>query len=363
MNISIDARELVGNRTGPGRYLAGLLQAWSSQPDVQRHSFRFYTPAPLTADDVSRLGDVIVMPGGSGTAWEQIQLARALARDKPDVHFAPAYTAPLASGCPLVVAIHDVSFVSHPEWFGAREGLRRRWLTRQTARQARAVLTDSEFSRREIVEHFGIQPAHVHAVYPGFGSLNLGRAVTRSRTPREDLVLFVGSIFNRRHVPDLIHAFAVVARRHPGVRLEIVGENRTNPFEDLARIVDGVQMNGRVRVRSYVGEDTLQDLYSRARAFVFTSDYEGFGMTPLEALAGGVPIVVKDVAIAREIYGEAARYVMNPGSEELVRALEDMLFNEESRRAVLSPAPLILERYTWERAAGRTLTLIEAARR
>ena len=97
----------------------------------------------------------IVVPGRSGTLWEQCSLARALYREHPDVFFAPGYTAPLTGRMPVVLSIHDVSFAAHPEWFPWRQGVRRRWLTRQSANRAARVLTLSAFSREEIVQRLG----------------------------------------------------------------------------------------------------------------------------------------------------------------------------------------------------------------
>ena len=114
----------------------------------------------------------------------------------------------LSSGTvPLVVAMHDVSFAAHPEWYRWREGLRRRWLSRWAARKARAVITISAFSRDEIVRHLGV-PAERMRVIP----LGVGLSSTPGRSDeRAPLVLFVGSIFNRRHLPALIDGFGRLA--------------------------------------------------------------------------------------------------------------------------------------------------------
>ena len=115
-------------------------------------------------------------------------------------------------------------------------------------------------------------------------------------------------------------------------------------------------------IRSYVADDVLADLYARAGAFVFLSDYEGFGLTPLEALSCGVPILVGDTPVAREVYGEAARYVATTDVPAAASAIEELLFDPEARRRLLTRAPAILERYSWERAGRQTLgALVEAA--
>ena len=83
------------------------------------------------------------MPGSGGTWWEQMQVPRAAKADRLDVFFAPQYSAPLALKTPTVVAIHDVSFAAHPEWYRTREGLRLRWLARAAAAKARTIVTIS----------------------------------------------------------------------------------------------------------------------------------------------------------------------------------------------------------------------------
>ena len=93
---------------------------------------------------------------GAGTLWEQTALPRLVRDSRADVLFAPGYTGPLCCPVPMVVAIHDVSFAAHPEWFSWREGARRRSVTRLAARRAARILTISEFSKREIVAHLNI---------------------------------------------------------------------------------------------------------------------------------------------------------------------------------------------------------------
>ena len=140
MRIGIDARELCGQPTGAGRYLGGLLHQWQGSDEAaQRHQFVLYAPEPLAVPFDPRRFSIRVVPRTRSTWWEQVRLPRFAAADQLDVFFAPAYAAPLRLHVPTVVAIHDVSFVVHPEWFRPREGLRRRWLTRQSAARAQAV--------------------------------------------------------------------------------------------------------------------------------------------------------------------------------------------------------------------------------
>jgi glycosyltransferase involved in cell wall biosynthesis len=356
LRIGIDARELIGDTTGAGRYLGELLRRWVARPDAAARVFTLYSPDPLPWAGALPGVEPRILGGGRGTWWEQTRLRRALAQAPPDVFFAPAYTAPWRVPCPLVATIHDVSYAAHPEWFSWREGTRRRLLSRRAARNAAAVLTISEFSRGEIAKHFDVAPERITVVPPGVST----RAAVE--VPREPLVLFVGSIFNRRRVPELVAAFARVARQCADARLVIAGANRTHPHLDIEGIVRAQGVPDRIAIREYVDDDELPSLYGRASVFVFLSEYEGFGMTPVEALASGVPIVVLDTPVAREVYGAAATYVDPRQIErQTADAVVRLLGNPEAREAALAPAASVLSRYSWDAAADRVLALLEAS--
>ncbi len=359
ITIGIDARELLGDATGAGRYLGELLRRWVRRPDADTREFLLYTPEPLPF--VASLGAgprvrELVVGSGRGTWWEQTHLRRAVRANPPGVFFASAYTAPLALGVPLAVAIHDVSFAAHPEWFRPREGARRRLLTRQAARSAEVIFTISEFSKREIVERLSVPADRVRVTHLSVTP----RPSLAPAAPREPLALFVGSIFNRRRLPATITAFAAATASRPEARLVIAGADRSYPPLDLAGLAAEAGVAARVELKQYVSEADLTSLYGRASVFIFLSEYEGFGLTPLEALSAGVPIVVLDTPVAREVYGDAAWYVA-PGSDvrEAAAAIRTLLDDADARQRMLRAAPAVLARYSWETTADATLAGIE----
>src|SRR5512139_296931 len=170
MRIAVDARELFGRPTGVGRYLAALLAEWGRLPEARVHTFTLYGPPlrnsarPTEAVAPGQATDWRLVAGSGGTLWEQVRLPLALRHDRPDVFFSPAYTAPIVSRVPLVLTIHDLSFLAHPEWLRPRERLRRRWVTRMAAGSAALVLADTEFSKREIVRLLGVSQERVRAI-------------------------------------------------------------------------------------------------------------------------------------------------------------------------------------------------------
>jgi glycosyltransferase involved in cell wall biosynthesis len=369
MHVAIDARELCGHQTGVGRYLSQLLTAWAADERARRHQWTLIAHAPLAGAGRWPVSTSIVT-GAGGTAWEQMTLPRAVAAVKADILFAPGYTAPLSVTAPLVLTIHDVSYFAHPEWFSFREGTRRRWLTAWSARRARRIITDSQFSKAEIERFVGV--TNVRSIPLGIDRSNLvrlkpdphpipvGAASRRTDSDRRN-VLYVGSIFERRRVDRLIASFDHIVTRVPNATLDIVGENRTRGV-DLESLRRQSRHADRIHLRSYVDEASLAQLYRDASVFVFLSEYEGFGLTPLEALTQGVPPVVLDTAIARETCGEAATYVSpSATNDEIAATIADLMTDGESRRAVLANADRVLARYDWARTAGETLSVLEEA--
>ena len=249
-------------------------------------------------------------------------------------------------------------------------------MVRRTAARAAAVITISEFSRRELIERLGVEAARIHVVPPGVGAVGLGLGASYPGTPSRlspaspqppaaapFRVLYVGSIFNRRHVVDLIRGFAAIARNRSDVALDLVGDNRSYPHQDVRATIAGEEVAACVQWHEYVGDAELHAMYARARAFAFLSEYEGLGLTPLEALAAGVPPVLLDTPVARESCGAAAVYVPLHDLRALTRALESVLFDDRLRAALLAAAPAELARYSWPRAAADTLAVLQRAAR
>jgi len=364
LHIGIDGRELGKKPPGVGRYLLNLLRRWLDDPG-QRHRFTIFAPCEPPPELKQLAGPIrwhvtSTDPGDhrpAGTWWEQTTLPAAANRADLDVFFAPAYTGPLRLSCPLVLTIHDLSYFAHPEWFSWREGLRRRWITRQAARRSAAIVTISAFSAREIVTHLHIDPARISVIPHGAPSPGPPPA----DVPLESVVLYVGSMFARRHVTDLMEAFAIVARSLPSARLVLVGDNQMPEFDPLVRAAS-LGIGDLVTWRTWLSDVDLDRAYWTSRAFAFLSEYEGFALTPLEALAHDLPAVLLDTAVAREVFGDAPIFV--PVSVDRIAAAIGTLLTDEPRRATaIAAGRQVLMRYSWDRAAAAVLRVLEQAAR
>jgi len=356
MRVAVDARELSGHPTGVGRYLGGLVREWS-RPDADHgHEVVLYSHRPV--EWAAGRCRVRMVEGGGGTLWEQRALPVAIANDHADVLFSPAYSTPLLTRVPRVVALHDLSFAARPDWFHWREGLRRRTLARRAASAARTVITISQFSKDEIISRFGVAPDKVRIIPPG---IDAAPASSRSEASAGAHLLYVGSIFNRRHIPDLIDAFTLLARRRSDAWLHLVGDNRSFPHQDIEGAVAASPASARIAWHRYVPDEHLQRLYRQARGFVFLSEYEGLGLTPLEALSGGIPSLLLDTAVARESCGDAALYATLGSPQAIADQLDALLYDEPTRARVLAHAAGTLGRYNWTTAARDTLRVLEDA--
>ena len=173
-------------------------------------------------------------------------------------------------------------------------------------------------------------------------------------------MLFVGSIFNRRHVVDLIRAFAEVARAHPDASLDIAGDNRSYPHEDVAAAIAREQVGHQIRWHQYVSDEQLADLYQRARAFAFLSEYEGLGLTPLEALDGGRSSGAPRYARrARDLRRRRALRPARQPPGDHAGDREPSLRRRPRARDSSRRRQKSSEKYSWPRAGRETLAVIE----
>ena len=358
MHIGIDARELAGSPTGVGRYLAGVLQEWSRQGFPHAVTLFLHRDPPEWVADLSFACTVVLAPAAvAGTWWEQMTLPGLVAGPGVDVFLAPAYTAPVRLRCPSVVIIHDVSFFAQRDGFRWREGLRRRLVTRASASRAAAVVTVSGFSADEIARYAGVPRGEIVIAPQGAPPWQGGPPALE----RRPLVLSVGTLFNRRHLPELLQAVARVRTTLPDVQLVVIGGNQTTPRLDLAALARTLGLADAFTWRPYVSDAELERLYASARVFAFLSDYEGFAMTPMEAAAHAVPSVMLDTPVAREVYGDAALRVACD-VPAIAGALTELLTDPDAHAALVARGRARLAAFTWTRTATVLRDTLERAR-
>lgn len=365
MIIGIDARELRGQPTGTGRYLHNLLRAWSRSSADQ--FLAYLDEAPHTASlAVARVDwRALGAAQARGIVWQERVLSPAARSDGVDVFFAPAYQCPLTLSRPRVTAVHDLSFFSYAQDFGFIEGLRRRLLVAASIRVSRAILACSSFTRDEIVRRFPAASARVHHVPLGADSVLSGppaRAEARHQLHVDGpLVLWVGSVFNRRCLPELLAAGALLIDRWPSLCIDVVGDNRTHPRRDLTALARQAGLADRVRFSGFVDDSALALRYAAADAVVQLSDYEGFGLPALEAMAWGVPVVASNRPALSEVVGDAACTVDPRDPRDIARALAQVIGHSAFAADLRERGRARAARFSWQTTADRALAALHEA--
>jgi glycosyltransferase involved in cell wall biosynthesis len=355
LRIGFDGRALVSPAGGMRRYAHELFGALSRIDGLTVIAVGA-PPAAAVPGGVGRTGAGVSLPTNAG--WMLSGLPLAARRAHLDLFHAPSYTAPVGGPRPLVLTIHDVSYARHPEWYPYRRDPLRRALYRHSARSADRIVTDSEFSKQEIIAAYGIAPETI-AVVP------LAPAPVFQPGPRlplparftGPLVLHVGDLHPRRNLPMLVHAVAAVRRRAPALRdltLVLVGIDRGSGETLRAAAASTPGERPLIDLVAAAPDEELLALYRSAAALVYPSRYEGFGLPLLEAMACGTPVVAARTSSIPEVTGDAA-VLLDPDdgegwSVEIERVCTDESHAARLREAGLRRAAL----FSWRRTAEET---------
>jgi glycosyltransferase involved in cell wall biosynthesis len=330
---------------GIGRYVEGLARVLP-EAGIDLVTFAAGSPAPGTHRELTDHVDL----GPPGAPW-RYELWHRLRRPQlhidADVVHAPSLAVPPAGDTPLVVTVHDLAFLRHPEVFTKRGvAFHRRGLA-IAHRDAVAIITVSEFTRTELVRA-GFAPETIHVAPLGIDIVPPdGDAVLDARLAaigvREPFVLSVGTIEPRKGLDTLAAAFSRVRRAHPHLTLAIAG-----PIGWLD--VPGIDAPGIHRLGK-VDEATLDALYRRAMLCALPSRYEGFGLPALEAMARGCPVVVSNVTALPGVVGDAGRLVAPGDVVGWTATLGEVLADDAARAEMSARGSARAATFTWSATA------------
>jgi glycosyltransferase involved in cell wall biosynthesis len=329
MKVAIDAQLGVGTATGIGEYVHGLLIALRER-GVDAIELSEPTLDPWRFD--------------RRVYWDQIMLPQRARRAHADVLHCASGTAPMASGLPMVVTVHDVAWLRVQEhtrpyaryYFGT--------FAIDRYRRAAAIAVDSNFSRNELLELVPqLNPAHVRVVYPGVAPdfCSLERAGGDGKT-----ILVVGTVEKRKNLLAVIEALPKL----PGARVVSVGP--FTPYrEDCVVRAHVLDVADRVEFRGYVDRAQLLDLYATCAVVAMPSRYEGFGYAAAQGLCVGAPVVVSDQSSLPEVAGADATIVPIDDADALVAALHAALAGERDTHA-RAARDRSRERFAWSKSAA-----------
>jgi glycosyltransferase involved in cell wall biosynthesis len=364
MHIAIDAHSVGTGLAGNETYAANLVEALAEVDRENRYTV-YVTRAEAAARFGGRWANVSVRRTLPHTPLVRIPVTlSAELRRRPVDLLHVQYTAPPLAPCPVVATIHDLSFEHIPETFKWRSRVQLRLTVRATARRAAHVVAPSEFTRRDLVETYGLDPARVTAiplaVSPRFRPVEDAAELERVRRLygiAGEYVLAVGSIQPRKNLARLVRAYSALRRergRSNLPQLVLVGKKGWL-YGDTLRAIEEAGLGGAVVLTGYVREDDLPALYSGALCFAYPSFYEGFGLPPLEAMSCGAPVLTGNLTSLPEVVGDAGLTVDPLDTDALASALA-RLIDDDALRADFRERGLRRARtFDWRDTARMTL--------
>ncbi|WP_392544876.1 glycosyltransferase family 4 protein [Oryzobacter telluris] len=264
----------------------------------------------------------LLLPGGP----------RRHARYHDVVHYPFTVALPPSGRTPYVVTLHDVQHRALPEHFSRAERLYRRWAYDRTARRAAAVITDSEFSKDEIVRLLRIPPERIHVI-----RLGMDPSFTPHYGERDNFVLYPARRWPHKNHARLLEAMERLRVEDPTLTLVLTGGGA--PLPDAPHWVEQ---------RGLVSPEELRDLYRRAACLAYPSTYEGFGLPALEAMASGCSVAVSELGALAEVCGDHAETFDPLDPQAIADAIRRAMHMTPSARA---RAASWSQEFTWERAA------------
>jgi glycosyltransferase involved in cell wall biosynthesis len=367
MRIGLDATWAAATGTGTASYSSGLIGALMQHPE---HEYFLYFRSrdanlPLLGSLSAPHVRHRTVDGFGQAGRSLVSLARAARADRLDVFHSPGYFLPLWGG-PKVVTFHDVNmFLQWDKWW--RPGMRASWVslclqTLLSSRLAQIVLTDSHDAARAAARVLRLPSNKVSVLYPGVGDRffmsPVGDEGSRilERHSLANYLLFVGVLSPQKNLEGVVRAFAEA--RSGDLKLAIVGREDGPYFrQSIQPLMEGLGLIDSVVVLGVVSDDALPLIYQRAALLVHPSFAEGFGLPPLEAMAGGTPVVSSNRSSLPEVLGNAALLVDPDDLNALTGAIQRVLTDETLRVDLNQRGRQRAASFRWSETAKRALQI------
>jgi glycosyltransferase involved in cell wall biosynthesis len=362
MHIALDARLVYYTRAGIGEYTLRLTQALAAvYPD---HRFTLVQdrrmPVPLVdAANVRAMRSFVP----SHHRLEQLLLPWVVSQAHADVFHSPDFIPPLHTDGPSVITIHDLSFLIYPH-FLTKDAARYYGQIDRAVRRANHIIAVSESTKRDIIKRLGAHEDQITVIYEAADPLfqPAEPAVARQHVQAlfdlpEDFILFVSTIEPRKNVGALLRAYRRLRDDYKLTPMLALAGSRGWLYEEVFELVEKLDLKPYCRFLGRVNADDLRYLYSAARCLVHPAFYEGFGLTPLEAMACGAPVIVSNVSSLPEVVGDAALLVDPQNDDEITVAMWRLLTDPALAAELRSKGLLRAAAFSWKRAARQTMTV------
>ena len=355
--IGLDVRMV--QFTGIGTYIREILRNFLHSRILQEMKLRLFGPK----SHLSEFENVPINPFYSKIYSLQEQLEYPLRLKKCALWHAPHYNIPFFKGkTKLIVTVHDlIHWIYRKEFFNRAQALYASVMFKRLIPTADHIITVSERTKWDLVEHFDASPQKIRVIYEGvnpeFRPLNppdIEEVKKRYQIP-ERYFLCIGSLKPHKNILWLVRLYReMLKEKNVQASLLIVGRKNKKYSEEFAELADLKTEKGIVYIPEVPFKD-LVALYSGALALIHPSLYEGFGLPLLESMACGTPVIAFKTASIPEVVGDAAHLVSLNHEDEMVEAIIDLQNNSQLRETFRSKGFENIKRFSWKRAAEQTI--------
>ncbi len=366
MHIGIDARLVYHTRAGIGEYTLRLTQALAKT--FREHTFTLLqdrrSKQPLLEAANIRIA---YTPVPSHHRLEQLLLPWVVNRLATDVFHSPDFIPPLRRTGPSVITIHDLAFLIYPH-FLTKDSARYYGQIDRAVRRADCIIAVSESTKHDLIKKLGVSEDKIRVIYEAADPLfrpeprpaALQHVQALFDIP-EDYILFVGTIEPRKNIPGLLRAYRRLRDKYKLTPALVLAGAPGWLTEDVYKLVNDLALKPHCFFLGRVSNHDLFHLYNAALCLVHPAFYEGFGLTPLEAMACGTPVVVSNVSSLPEVVGDAGLLVDPKNDEEITVALWRVLTDSTLRDQLRVKGLQRAEAFSWERAARETMEVYQKA--
>ncbi len=371
MRVAMDIRR--AGDFGIGTYLRNILEQLARQDDGTEYSLigsrrHFDELGPLPENFT-----LLPYDAEPGSLRTHVHLPIVLENHRIDLLHMPWFYAPAMVPCRLVITMHDLTEIAAPS-VGTSPVVRsgRLWFARRALDRADRILAVSQSAKRELEKVFGVPGEKIEVIYNAvderFFSEPLPSDADRileRHAVSGPYILYAGNVRPQKNLARLIEAFAVVKDElrddleYHNLKLLVIGDALA-PHPDLRRAVVRARLREDVRFLGFVPFAALRAFYAKARAFVFPSLYEGFGLPPLEAMANGTPVLASDASAIPEVLGDAALFVNAENVFDLARGIRQILTEGVLRETLVRRGYALVHRYSWERSAAQVRAVYQS---
>ena len=366
MQIGIDARLVHYTRAGIGEYTLRLTQALARAFPEDRFALMQDRRDAQSLIDAANVRVVrAVVP--SHHRLEQLLLPWVVGRLHVDVMHSPDFIPPLRATGPCVITIHDLGFLIYPH-FVTKEGARYYGQIDRAVRHADQIIAVSQSTKNDLIRMLGVREDKVSVIYEAADPLFQpeDRAVALQHVQAlyelpEEYILFVSTIEPRKNIAGLLRAYRRLRDDYKLTPALVLAGAPGWLYEDIYALVDKLELKPHCRFLGRVSAPDLRHLYSAARCLVHPAFYEGFGLTPLEAMACGTPVIVSNVSSLPEVVGDAAMLIDPQCDDEITVALWRVLTDPALRAELRAKGLQRAAAFSWQRAAEQTMAVYRKA--